>query len=762
MVEVSIDSKTCDFELLEPISLSYNSADLVDLESGRTGVTLEFKMGLTPTNCEIFGIGGDVHPLEKFNSEWHSMTVAADGVTLLDGTAYLMEVVWEAGERYVVVECRGGVIAWAGGAATSLFKNIDISFSEYLTEAMIKASWTSDSAVKFFPIVRDSYEAEGSSTDVTGVRLVRTIDDYHPFFNVKALCEAIFDTYGYTIESETFESEGFANLYMSGNYSSADSSSTAQEAMGFYVKRSDDSATTTDSLGRVSMSPYDIFHTVGNLASIETIDSDYECYNHGGCLQIDGQALIFKPTTQISVGFEYYLHYKCLCSIESRSKLKGIDSLNTISDGYINWEIDNRYTDQRDSPQMGVTYKVTIFDYQDGESYRLSAYDESGAKVVIASGVTDMMTSVVMTDVFTSLLLERLDGSTYVSYEGDWALYFGYVEQTCLTEVKATVRSAPHTYSPTSPMEFEFQLLEGADPGVDFTLYSDSSIRPYFAAYPSYNSLITFEDIAQHSVSALDFLSALQHLFNLRFWTNEAAKRVTIESFDCFYSGSQWDWSEKIVEGEAIEFVDVAHSAHRSNTYGYQQTDGVVNRLGESDNIYFGEWSFEIDSYAASSGSSTELNPLFCASTNDEDGVLVVGDRDDVTMVDSLNFSPRIARYFRLQDVEGENYQLPYVAFHSPEDGFTLCFEDRDGAAGLNRLMLSEVALTQRAQVISLSLQLSVFDYTNLFNDNGQSASLRSIFCFTIGGESFKTTLSAVESYNPVSGVAKCSFLTID
>ncbi len=760
MVKITIDDVECSVESSTAITLSYKSEDLANLESGRTGTTVEVELKLGGENSAIFGIESDTHVKEKFNRDWHEMKIFSDEVELFSGTAYLMEIRWSEGLRTAIIECRGGVSWWATNAASTLLKNIDISYSNSLNESCIKASWLDDSVVKFFPIVRDSYDVEGSSTDVTGVRLLRSIDDYHPFIQVGALLNAIFTSSGYTVQSSTIYDEQFEQLYISGKYSSTESSA-AQEAMGFYVKRAEDCTTTTDGLGRISLSPYDIYSTVGNIVDIETVDSDYECYNHGNVMQIDGEALIFRPLTEVCVGFEYFLHYTCLCTIESRTTLKGVNKLNTISDGYVEWEITNRYEDHRDSYSTKVLYNVIIFDFEEGDQYQLVGITQEGERNVLGT-FYQRLNSMVFTDEYPTLTLEKHNGIGYMTYADDWALYYGYIDLTSSTEVKITLRSSPHYYSPTSPMQFELQMLEGGDPGVDFTLHKDCTVRPYFSSYPGYNSTVTFEDIAQHSVSALDFLGAMQHLYNLRFATNEEAKTVRIESFDEFYNLGEWDWSDKVVAGETISLTDLAHLKHRTNTLGYQQTDGVVNRMGESDNAYFGEWSYEVDSYAASSSSSSNLNPIFSASTNDEDGVMVVGDRDDIELVDSLNFSPRIARYFDMREVASENYSLPYVAFHSPDEGFSLCFEDRDSVAGLNRHYTTEVALHNRSQLISLRVKLSALDYSALFSMEESSPSIRSTFLFTLHGESFRTILYSVESYNLESGIAQCLFLTID
>ncbi len=421
----------------------------------------------------------------------------------------------------------------------------------------------------------------------------------------------------------------------------------------------------------------------------------------------------------------------------------------------------NRYIDQRESLIAGISYKLMIFNFDLGEEYRLVGVTSSGSVETLLT-TDSRMSSFTLGSTYDSYRLERYENTLYLEYADDWAIYFGYVEESAPVEVEVRLRSAPESYSPSSPMEFEFQLLQGATEGAEFTLHADSSLRPYFSYYPGYNSTVTFEDLAQHSYTALELLSAVQHLFNLRFLTDESSKRVLIESFDEFYSGELRDWSDRVVEGETIEFSDWAHSTHRSIKYGYQQTDGVVQRMGESDNAYFGEWNCTIDSYAAASTSLTLLNPFLCASTSDEDGVMVVGDRDDYESVDSLNFSPRIARYFEMREVEEENYSIPYIAFHDADQEFTLCFEDRDSVSGLNRHYLREMELLERGQLLGITLKISAYDYSNLLSVDGLGASCRDTFYFELSGESFRTILYSIESYDPQQGVARCLFLTID
>ena len=204
-------------------------------------------------------------------------------------------------------------------------------------------------------------------------------------------------------------------------------------------------------------------------------------------------------------------------------------------------------------------------------------------------------------------------------------------------------------------------------------------------------------------------LEALQHLFNLRFHTEEETKTVRIEPADEFFgSGTTADWRDRSDFSQPVVLADIAPEIHESRTWGYQEGDGAVNRFNAGAGSPFGEWSVRTDSYAAREGDQVLRNPLF-RPTLSEAGhyanapsaqIMQVGDRDDV-QEDGTNFTPRIVRFAGLHPLPaGERWgypsglaEYPLAAFHFPGDaateGFTLCFEDRDGIRGLveNRYM---------------------------------------------------------------------------
>ena len=66
---------------------------------------------------------------------------------------------------------------------------------------MIFASWTDASPVKFFPIHRDEYEQQNSSTDLLPAERLLSVDDYHPFLHIATLVGQIFREAGYDVKA---------------------------------------------------------------------------------------------------------------------------------------------------------------------------------------------------------------------------------------------------------------------------------------------------------------------------------------------------------------------------------------------------------------------------------------------------------------------------------------------------------------------------------------------------------------------------------
>ena len=106
--------------------------------------------------------------------------------------------------------------------------------------------------------------------------------------------------------------------------------------------------------------------------------------------------------------------------------------------------------------------------------------------------------------------------------------------------------------------------------------------------------------------------------------------------------------------------------------------------------------------------------------------------------------------------------EYPLAAFHFTGDaateGFTLCFEDRDGIRGLHHRYDRQAAQEATCQRITLSLRLAPHEFESLFTPGTGMPDLRSVFRLDTGGEEIRATLHAIESYDPQAASARCTF----
>lgn len=397
--------------------------------------------------------------------------------------------------------------------------------------------------MKFFPIRRDEYPQRNSPTDLLPAQRLLTVDDYHPFLHVATLVETIFGEAGYRIESRFMESELFRSLYMSGAYASRDTAALAAR-MGFFARRLSSATAKADYSGRVAANPNTALNSVGNIvetATPQTPDADGEpvpgLSNNGGCFGFDRGNIVFTPTTEVSAGFEYYLKYTTDHVIQSRQRLKGFDSVYLGTGADMRFSLANRYEDRRGGIAQNRSYTAIVFDHAEGRQYRLS-YTRNGTADTLWSEFA-ARTAQVVTPAAGSVanpVLQVRSGTRWEPYAGDWALYDGYIAERGETTVELRVRTAAERLSPSSPKYFNRIYFHGAEEGMSLTLHKECSLQPRFSSAPGYGSAITFADVARHRIRQSELLEALQHLFNLRFHTEQATRTVRIEPADDFFA----------------------------------------------------------------------------------------------------------------------------------------------------------------------------------------------------------------------------------
>ncbi len=762
---------------------------MIDPEALREGESVLLDLPATRVNDALFGYAATPHGRDRFNRTLHRAELLCDGEVLLRGTVRLRASrPGEKREGYRI-EIRGGGAEWAQLAARLRLNALPIPLSMRLTPTEIVDTWEGDKDIRFLPIIFDDYRPTYSSTNLLPAQRVLSVDDYHPFIRLKAIVEAVFSGAGYAVESRFMESDFFRSLYMSGAYSERDTSAAARR-MGFFARRTADAAATADYSGRVYASPFMTAHSVGNLVdalSPQAVDDEgrllVDAYAAGGCLRMEEGQLLFRPHSEVEVGFEYHLVYETDYRILSRTRLEGFDSVYLGTGADMSFFIANRFEDRRYELKAGYSYRAVVFDHTEGYSYRIDL--SSGGTMGEFSGRSGAVKTPASVQPGRPMLYARTaDSLSWRPYVGDWAIYDGYIEERGTTEVEIDLRTAPESVGPNSPKDFRTIYFYGAEPGMNLRLKKSSTLRPYFSSRPGYGSRIEFADIACHAIRQSELLAALVHLFNLRIFTDEQQKRVYIEPADDFYfAGEPVDWSLKQVDDGQTILEECDAEQHEARLYGYRSGDGAVERFNREQETSFAEWMVESPSMAAKQGTELLRNPLFAPTLNEAGHfagapsalVPVVGNRDDMESVDNCRFLPRIVRYVGMKQLPaGERWGYPapeglypFAAFHFAGDeateGFTLCFEDRDGQTGLHRFYDRAESILKVGLRLRLTLRLTAREAEALrHRSHDTEAGADSLFRLRVDGEPVRCRLEAVDSFDPASGVARCRFILID
>lgn len=772
---LTIDRIPCDLAPGLQIAPGYDADRLRSPESARTGRTLTLTLPHTDANDLLFG------RLPAFNAERHTARLTHDGALLHAGTVRLLAVS-DAGYR---IDLRSGGAAWAKSAALGRFEELAFGFEGFLTPTDIRTGWTDDRPVKFLPVVRDSYEQRNSPSDLRPVLRMLSPDDYHPFLRLDALVRAIFAEAGYRIESRFMETEWFRSLYMSGAYATRDTAA-ADKRMGFRAVRLTTASAAADAAGRVYATPYGTGNVVGNLVETATPFTPDETgvvrtdpYDNGNCFGLDDRKIVYRPSAAISAGFEYRLRYTTQHRIATRERLAGFDQVYLGTGDTFAFRLPNRYEDRRHNLRIGTTYRAVVFGGTANGQFRLR-YTRNGSAGTLWTDFTGRSATVTTPASGTcsapALYAGMGDGS-WVAWPGDWALYDGYIGEQGETTVELTLRTPAEEVGPTAPKYFNTIHFGGAEEGMRFTLHPGCSVRPLFSPAPAFGTRIATADVTQHPVRQMVLLEALQHLFDLRFYTDEETKTVCIEpSADFWDETREADWRHRTDFAEPVVWQDAALEAHESRTYGYRTGDGATTRLGEAEGTPYASWQATTASAAALEGDEACINPLFCPTLNTA-GTLAeapsarlmqVGDRDDAAG-DGVNFAPRIVRYCGLRTLPaGERWNdagggtdYPFAAFHWAGDeqteGFTLCFDDRDGLPGLRRFHERTERILDRSHV-ALTLRIEAHEYENLFRPGTGVPDLRWVFRLSTDRGEVRATLRRIERYDPATAAARCIF----
>ncbi len=762
----------------------------------------------TPVNRKAVGDVDGMLCRDRFNDAARRARLEEDGCTVAEGLALLTGIVRDpSGERIYRMVIKPGAESWEKRLAATPFAQTGVAFDRVLGAQAISDSWTWDNPVRFFPVQRGGAMAAVESGSATPAAGTLTVDDYHPFLHVQSVLEAAARQAGYLLRSDFAGTALFRSLYMSGRYASPEVSAL-KEKMDFRAGRFADRTATANRYGMVSADPFNTTaSSVGNI--VDTADPAATqdgakadgVYDRGGTFSKTGGRVAFTPSKEVTAGFEFNLRYKTSYRILSRTELSGFNTVSLCDGSLHTFRIPNRFADMRLKVVSGKQHMLVVFDHIPGTFYLLRydrvvnpAADISDLQPSDVQNVTHatfstrvLYTAINSTDPIANLTVWAMSpgAQSYTVYGGDWAFYEGYVGETGVAEVDVKLKSAPVTVTPSSPQFFDTVYFSGAPEGASFTLCRQTYIKPVFSQSPVEGSRLRFADVAAHKFSQLDFVEAVCHMFNLRITADEDVGELFIEP-ESVPTGVETDWTALTDHSGPMLIEETAGGFDSVMQVAYRRGDDSVALYEAECGSEMGLCEWNIPGMLAGSGTRTLRNGIFTPSVNLAGGyagapaalLLQAGKRDDDGQGDGQDaFLPKIVRYMGMASLPpGQEWgwpsyggRYPFIAFHhggnassgAPaaygddpaalvENGFTLCFEDRDGVEGLHRFYDPMFERAARGRRITLRIRLSARHIEALlFPADGRCANR---FRIDAGGEEALCRLERIEGYAPASG----------
>lgn len=788
MMELWIDGERCDIEKTPTIPIDFDVQSLSKVESARNGRTIEIELPLTECNRAIFRYSQDIYALSRFNAEHHTAVLKKEGVTIFEGTAYLIDTSFgkDGGGSYTL-RIREGGADWVERVTLGKLSELQVPFSARLNLSAISSSWAGDSAVRFLPVWRSDKTMGYSSETPVAVERVMLTDDYHPFISVAKMVQAMFENTGYTLHSNFLASDFGQSLYMSGDYERSDAS-RAKSRCDFLARRSAPATATADATGRVYATTAFATHSIGPIvdtANPEVVDCNGEpmsdTFNTLNAFSMNSAGNIcFTPRSSVKAGFILHLEYTTEYEVLSRDSFRGFDVVEGLNGVRVVFPLANTYKDYRKEFETNMQYRALVFDHIEGRSYRLMGYMPNGAIRTLKEWSSRSELVAIPETLPSSLTLyyRNTDSSTWNIYERDWALYAGYLDERGFVDVEMDLRLPPQDVASDEAYELDKFWFGGAATGMQLTVGTGTSLRPYFTTVPGYNSQLEFKDIAPRNVTQAELLTAIGEMFNLVFYTDRERGEVHIEPMEDFYKGAEViDLTSRIDYREGVQLSDMGIGSAQIHTFAYVDADRATHLFNLDNDTTIGRWSHLNPLYGTTDSERKLGGTLFTPTVNNNQilahapsaSLMKVGDmgEEENEGVDA-SFTPHIVCYKGMRQLpDGECWiasrrlnSYPYAAFFDDEE-INLCFENRNGIEGLNAYYRSHLQRLCEAQTLTLDISLTTAEATSLLTANGPKPSLRKLFRFNIRGESSLYRLATIEGWREAEGVVRCKFLRL-
>lgn len=609
----------------EPISLTYNIADVSDISSRNSSFSKTIRLPDTRNNRAIFGDIADlaVSPAFFNPNKKTKAWIMVDTAVVFEGYLQLRKVFFnkeiEQGDYEVVVYADNDNFYKQLG--DTFISDIDFSELNHIwTKTNIVQSWTASSnSGYYYPLIDygqdwDLGEVNGWTTTYnTEVK----VKDLFPSTNVKFIWDKIFSLAGYNYQSTFLNSDIFKNLYIPFNKTSFVRDGLATDAVGRFTVAMTQSLTyynptlkTTSRVmqtagpggpvGTANQFPLDLgtYRIPFNYEASPNGDPD-NLYNWSLVAPNNDTYYYEAPANFISeqficnfdIRFPYGIDYRAnryggtvplasICFKRSRNPLTGA----TVSGGVI--------------VPIGGSVAVKKFIEADISGIK---YSESGGGYTPVGGKR----------VYGQIATDMLDGTTATNTR---KLYPG---ERLWIEVKyavpaASLRAQNGLVDATQGTTPVWQMPVSS--GSNYPLITFNASNQFFNSLSSIISpdeLIPYNSVIPKNVKKKDFVNSIIKMFNLYVEpSKDYPNTLKIEPRDDYYQGGTLkDWTRKLNTNVTIEEQILGETQNKKTIFKYKDDKDFYNSdyITTTGGISYGEYNYYIDNDFTSGEKKIEL-----------------------------------------------------------------------------------------------------------------------------------------------------------
>lgn len=591
----------------EPISLTYNVADINDIASRNSSFSKTIKLPETRNNRAVFGDIADLGVSSSFNPNKKTKAwILVDTAVVFEGYLQLRKVIinkeTEQGDYEVVIYADNDNFYKQLGddfISSMDFTELDHIWSKSNIIQSFTASWSTG---YYYPLI--DYGDDWNLGDINGwTTLYNTevkIRDMFPATNTKYIFDKIFSLAGYNYQSNFLTGDIFKNLYIPFNKTGITrdvNTSAGRFTVGFTQSKTyynDVVKETRRTMSAPGGGPGGGTTTVPSTIAV-VLGTFSIPFNYEGAPNGDPDNL-YNTSTYEYVAPAGFVASQFVCNFDIRFpygiNYNGNRHLTTIPLATISFR-------RSRNPLTGATvsggYVVPI-----GGSIapkRFVEADIAGIKYnETGSGYTPIGGKRVIGQITTDLLNSEAAVNTRKLYPGEklWIEVTYSVPGNSLRAQGGMVDAV----SAAGVLVWRMPISSGTNYPL-ITFNSSSNFFNMLSPIVSVNETIPYNSVIPSNVKKKDFINSIIKMFNLYVEpSKEYPNTLIIEPRDNYYqSGAIKDWTRKLNTNTPIEEQILGETQNKKTIWKYKDDKDFFNEdyTTTTGGITYGEYNYYID-----------------------------------------------------------------------------------------------------------------------------------------------------------------------